>query len=253
VIQLRLCEEVSGVQFVSGDCAKLRTEHCAFLVQPMSHTLYTRPWFAFTAALSTAALLFAGSNSQQRASQNPATSAGKVDAYFPPRAIDGFGDYLSGFLGSIGEPSLFAASQNPGVISYRLTWLSAQHGYVVAIRLSLNTDGRGEIKSTVQAPKPDVLQRTQLTVSAADVKRFLQMVEDAKFWAMPAMEQENPDPHRRPYKLDASPSVFEGVRNGTYHVVFRQGLEPSPFTQMVHFLAKDLARLDKPTISQASH
>jgi hypothetical protein len=78
------------------------------------------------------------------------------------------------------------------------------------------------------------------------------MVEDAKFWAMPAMEQENPDPHRKPYKLDASPWVFEGVRNRSYHVVIRHGLEPNPFTEMVHFLAKDLARLDKPTISQAS-
>ena len=218
----------------------------------MSLPLRQLPLLTGAAALSTAALLFAGSNSQLAVPQSPTSSATKAAVYFPPGAVDGFADYFSAYLSYIGEPSLPAAAQDPRALSYRLDWLSGQHGYVLAVRISVNPDGSAAITSVEESGTPTVLHRTQPSVSSVDVKEFLRMVENSKFWSMPAMEEENPDPRRRVYKLDASACVFEGVRNGSYHVVFRQGPEPSPFTEMVSFLAKNLARLDKPTISHAS-
>jgi hypothetical protein len=38
--------------------------------------------------------------------------------------------------------------------------------------------------------------------------------------------------------------LFEGVRDGSYHVVYRHSPDPGPFTQMVGFLAKNLAKVD---------
>jgi hypothetical protein len=43
--------------------------------------------------------------------------------------------------------------------------------------IALNSDGGGAITRTVQPPLPAVLQRTQLNVSDADGKKFLQMFD----------------------------------------------------------------------------
>jgi hypothetical protein len=162
--------------------------------------------------------------------------------------IDGFGDFFSSYLSHFGEPSLFTAAQDPSAHSYRLDWLSSQHGYVLVVRILLNPDGGAEVIAIEESGKPDALQRTQNRLSGADVKKFLQLVEKADFWTMPA---ENPDPRRKAYKFDASPWVFEGVRNGSYHVVRRLSPNSSPFTEMVRFLAKDLAKLDDSAIPHA--
>jgi hypothetical protein len=218
----------------------------------MPNAPYEVLWLAGKVALCTTVLLFGGSNPQQGDPQNPAPSATNIPGYFPPTAVDGFGDYFSAYLSSVGEPSLLAATQDPSALSYRLDWLSAQHGYVLAVRISVKPDGSATLTSVEESGTPAVLRRTQSSVSGADGKKFLKMVDNSKFWSMPAMEQENPDPRRRVYKRDASTCLFEGVRNGSYHVVFRQGLEPSRFTEMVRFLTKDLASLDKPALPHAS-
>ena len=206
---------------------------------------------ACTAALGTTVFLSAAANSQQVVPQTPSSAATEVAVYFPPGEVDSSTESLfSSYLARFGEPSLLAAAQNPKVLSYRLTYLSSQHGSLLAIRLSLNSDGGGAITSTVQPPMPAVLQRTQLNVSDADGKKFLQMVENSKFWSMPT--QENPDPHRRMYKMDASWWVFEGVRNGSYHVVFRRGPETSAFAEMVSFLANDLTEFGESAIPRVS-
>jgi hypothetical protein len=83
------------------------------------------------------------------------------------------------------------------------------------------------------------------------VHRFLQRVEKSDFWSMPTLETEDPDPHRRVYKIDAGQWVFEGARKGEYHVAFREGPQSSPFTEMVSFLAKQIAKLDESVIPHA--
>jgi len=148
-------------------------------------------------------------------------------------------------LSSFGEPSLLAAAQDPKVLSYRLDWLAGQTGVLLAVRLSVNPDGNADVTSVASYGKPRALHRAQHSVSGAEVEKFLQLVEIAHFWSMPPREQGNPDVRGNVYKLDASTWIFEGVRNGSYHVVFRRGPEQSPFTDMVRFMAKDIAGLDE--------
>ena len=186
---------------------------------------------------------FSSPNSRRGVTQNSASSVTTSGVYFPSGAVDGFADFFSNYLRRAGEPSLLAAAQDPDAFSYRLDSLAAQLWQVRAVRLTLNPDGSGRIFTTEDSGTPHMLHRKEASIPAEDVSKFLQLVEKAGFWSMPAAEQENADPHRRVYKLDASTWVFEGVRNGAYHVVLRRGLDPSPFTDMVRFLLKDVAKL----------
>ncbi|HUJ31362.1 MAG TPA: hypothetical protein VLY23_08790 [Candidatus Acidoferrum sp.] len=51
--------------------------------------------------------------------------------------------------------------------------------------------------------------------------------------------------------MDGEIWLFEGIREGKYHVVYRHLPEPSSFTEMVHLLAKDLAKLDDSWVPKA--
>jgi hypothetical protein len=207
---------------------------------------------ACSTALCAAVFLFSGSNPQQGVPQSSASSATKAALYFPSGAVDGFANLFSDYLSRIDEPSLLAAAQDPSAISYRFESLAGQSGQMLAVRLSLNPDGSARIFTREESGTPRVLHRTEKSVPAAGVNKFLQLVEKASFWSMPAIEPENSDARRKAYKMDASTWVFDGVRTGGYHVVFRQGPEPSPFTEMVHFLEKDLAKLDESVIPRTS-
>jgi len=219
------------------------------MILPMpSCTLYKLTWVACTAALCTTAFLFAGANSQQGVPKSPASSATEAPVYFPPDMVDGFNGFFSHYLSRFGEPSLLAAAQDSSALSYRLDWMASQRWVVLAVRLSFNADGTASVTSIVESGPPAVLHRTQNSVSVEDAKKFMQMLEKAGFWAMPSMEQEKPSKGPKAYKLDASPRIFEGVRNGRYHVVPRLSPESSPFTEMVRFLTRDLAKLDESVI-----
>jgi hypothetical protein len=52
----------------------------------------------------------------------------KAAGYFPPSAVNGFGNYFSSDLSFAGEPSLLAAAQDSLSISYRVDWSSSQRG-----------------------------------------------------------------------------------------------------------------------------
>jgi hypothetical protein len=206
---------------------------------------------ACSTGLCATAFLFSGLNSRQGVPQSSASSATTPALYFPSGAVDGFAHFFSDYLSRIGEPSLLAAARDPSVISYRFESLGGQTGRMLAVRLSLNPDSSARISAAEESGTPRVLHRTKNSASAADVNKFLQLVEKAGFWSMSASEPENPDARRRVYKMDVSTWTFEGVHNGRYHVVFRSGPEQSPFTDMVHFLARDLAKLDESVIPRA--
>lgn len=211
-----------------------------------------RPGITQSIVLCATFLLFASQCPGQGVPQNPPASANKANIYFPQDAINGFSDFYSSYLNYFGEPSLLAAAQDPRAHSYRLDWTAAQHWHVLMLRLSLNPDGSAKLtcleQSKEEPGKPAEVRRSELSPSNADVQRFLQLVGEAGFWSMPALEQDNSTPSLKAYKTDASPWVFEGVRDGHYHVVLRFSPESSPFTDMVRFLAKEIAKLDEPAI-----
>jgi hypothetical protein len=194
----------------------------------------------FWVAISTLTVVSA----RQSTSQSAPRSTGQPIAFFPPDTVEGPNEsFFSQYLSYFGEPSLLAAAQDPNSFSYRFDALGGTRGYVIAIRLSLKTDGSAQIFISEQWPSPDPVVHTVVTKTvrdapASDVKIFLQMVQRADFWSMRSIEKKDF------YVLDADTWVFEGVRNGSYHVVLRHGPITSSFTDMVRFLTRNLAKLD---------
>jgi len=197
------------------------------------------PWTVWPLCAITAIPLHVTSTSHT--SQSPANT----QTYFP-KGADGFSGFFSSYLSYFGEPSLLAAAHDPGTLSYRFECLSAQNGYVLVIRLYINSDGTPAVIRIEQSGTPPVIRRAQNGLSTEDFKKFTQLVERAEFWSMPSLETaEHARNGRTPYKMDADIVVFEGVRNGNYHAVLRRGYEPNPFTELVVFLARNLANVGR--------
>jgi hypothetical protein len=187
------------------------------------------PLLARTTALFMAALLLVAPPARQSVSQAPPASANQAVVFFPPGAINGY-DFLSQVLSQFNEPSLLAASQDSNALSYRLDSMAAQKWEFLAVRISISSDGSARVVAVELSGTPPSLHRTEHSASATEVKKFLQLVDKADFWSMPAIAP------GKDYYRDADMWVFEGVRNGTYHV------------DMVRFLAKELAKLDESDI-----
>lgn len=212
--------------------------------------------FTATAAACMATFVFARLTLPRNGPHSLQSSGNDQDRLYFPKGIAAQiadADLFSAYLRFISEPSLLPPVEQP--VSYRLSCIYCQKPDFLVVRLSLKPKGNAEITTTLAtlhiSGPPTNVDRTQRTAIATDVGRFSQLIEKADFWSMPTVEQENADPKRRAYKVHAGHWVFEGVRDGTYHVVFREGPEPSPFTDMVRFLAKDVAKLDESAIPHA--
>src|SRR5262249_39160380 len=132
-------------------------------------------------------------------------AAVKGIAYFPTGALGGFEGFFSEYLKLLGEPSLLNTVQDPNANSYRFTWLSGQHGYRPAVRLSINSDGSAVITVADLAGAPPTPRATQVRVSRVDVHRLLERIEKADFWSMPSsLPQEDAAQRHKAYMLDAS-------------------------------------------------
>ena len=124
---------------------------------------------------------------------------------------------------------------------------------LLVVRFDLNPDGTAAITtifSTIDTSgrvKPQ--STTSRSVDSIEVNHFLRSVEYADFWSMPEIKNENSALPK--YDAGSSRWVFEGVRDGGYHVVFRQGPEANRFTEMAQVLARDLAKLTGSAIPRA--
>ena len=161
--------------------------------------------------------------------------------FFPPGAIDGWSNFFSQVLSQFNEPSLFAAAQDSSALSYRVESMAGRKWQIFAVRVSVSSDGSARVVAVGVSGTPSTLHRTEHSASAAEVKKFLQLVDKADFWSMRAGES------GQGY-FDADTWVFEGVRNGAYHAVVRSGGMSKPLVDMVHFLLRDLAKLDESDI-----
>jgi hypothetical protein len=201
---------------------------------------YFKPLFAV--ALCMTAIMLPGADFQQSQSPDSRRSTSDAPVYFPPDLP--MSSFFSQYLAFVGEPSLLETYKNTSVVSYRLSWLGGQTGRMVAVRLIVNSDGDGEVLSEVVSGSPSVVRKGSTVVSASDLQRFLQLVEDGKFWSLRPTEQS------RGYELDGTFWIVEGVRNGSYRCVYRRSpdAKPSQFTEIGRYLAKNLAKLDDSTI-----
>lgn len=203
-------------------------------------------------SLSIALAVRADSHPQQDVTAKTVAPASSSGAYFPRGTTDPFADFYSAYLAYVGEPSFLA--QDANATSYRLMCIDCQTPNLLVLRISVKSNGTAAVSSilaTLDASgKPTVGDRAQYAANAADVNHFLRCVEKAAFWSMPTSDREN----SKTAKMDAAASrwVFEGASKGNYHVVFREGPEEGPFTEMGRFLAKDLAKLSDAAVPRAS-
>jgi hypothetical protein len=206
-------------------------------------------WLACAAALCLSGVSLSRAERQESTAKQRSLPDATTGKYFPQPAMHDLTPYIAEFLNSTDEPSLLARAQDPSAVSYRFNaWLMPYASFRV-IRFSLNSDGTATVVKfllprAINPSAPAKPNKVAVNVSAEDTAKFLTLVESSGFWAMPTVEPPNPTPPKY-YVLDGAFWFFEGVRNGAYHVVDRPNPVAGPFTEMVHFLAKDLAGLSE--------
>jgi hypothetical protein len=172
--------------------------------------------------------------------------------YFPSKVfssddvqLDQFvSDWYSSKLKILEEPSLLEMAVNRDVETYRFLWLRTFHN-PVAVRLEFAHDGSTVLFAKVATgtggfpdKKPHLLQNFSRPVSAEQAKSFQQLLEKVDFWALPTE-----DMHRGE---DGAEWIFEGVKQGTYHVVVRWTPEQGKFRELGMMLALGFADLRIP-------
>jgi hypothetical protein len=137
--------------------------------------------------------------------------------YFPAGTFTGpaanFTVYwFSRDLYTIGEMPLPSAAQTNEII-YRFTYLGAFSG-PRGVTLTVMPDGTGRIvmKSANEA-RNEVTTVSSLSVSQAQVSRFVDKLQHADFWHLP--------PEVPSSGLDGAEWILEGVQGGEYHVAVR--------------------------------
>lgn len=208
-------------------------------------------WWLFVLTPSIAFLILPGIACAKTSSQGTASTTADTLPFYPsgPPELSIFSAYLR----FMNEPSLLRKSENSTIVSFRLSRLTPL-GKMVAVRLVVNTDGSGQITSAVASldsqGRLSNVNRTNVGVSAAGVRQFLQLVEKVNFWSMRStVPKSEEDTGRKVYVLDSTNWVVEGVRSGSFHYVFRQSQVPGPLTEIWRYVAKDLANLDDSIIS----
>ena len=142
------------------------------------------PLLARTTGLFVAVLLLVVPPSRQDVPKVPPASASQAVVFFPPGAIDGWANFFSQYLSYFNEPSLLAAAQDSSALSYRFESLAGRKPRILAARVSVSPDGSARVVAVEQSGTPPILHRTERTASAAEVKKFLQLVDKADFWSM---------------------------------------------------------------------
>jgi hypothetical protein len=201
----------------------------------------------FALVLCMTAFKLVGAEFKPSPSQDSTLSRSDESVYFPHGVPEM--SSISALLGYMGEPSFLKAAKDTSVHSFRVTWVGGQTEHAVAVRLVVGADGSGQITSAVASFKSNRVEKGKISVSVPDVEKLLQLVEKAGFWSMrPTELRTDGDTGRKVYELDGTFWTLEGVRNGSFHYVYRRSSAPSPFTEVARYLAKDLAKLDDSVI-----
>jgi hypothetical protein len=157
--------------------------------------------------------------------------------FFPANSLDlgpephAFRDrwYVSHLLAMQERPLYPPAADVPPV--YRLLFLPTFR-QPVAVRLSdsggvwravcKRSDGRGGYGAG------QLTAESERELSRAEAKQFARRLNRVGFWDMPSSEETA--------GLDGSQAVFEGARDGRYHVVDRWSPHGTPYAELVEFL-----------------
>ncbi len=136
--------------------------------------------------------------------------------YFPPgtftsRAASFQIAWYSKDMYRLGEAPLWPPTENEK--TFRFTYLGAFTG-PKAVALTILPDGSGKVSMVILHESPEQKREEQLfTVTDDRVADFLQHLERAHFWEMPAESQTR--------GLDGAEWILEGMQDGKYHIAVR--------------------------------
>jgi hypothetical protein len=196
------------------------------------------------------ALAIAGVGSPQRTTQDTTRATSSAPVYFPPDQTSIPTNYVA--LTKLSEPSLFEAAKDARVFSFRVSYFSPVPEREIAVRLVVNSDGRGQITSAVSSGAASEIKRAKNDVSVAHVNKLLQLLARVEFWSISSTEDDEKKADavdRKTIVMDGSYWMVEGVHEGSFHYVYRQNPKPSPITEIACNLANDLSKPDGSAIS----
>jgi hypothetical protein len=114
----------------------------------------------------------------------------------------------------------------------------------VVVRFSISTAGIGEVVAKVGQSdrRPEILAVHRNTdVSHGGVDKFLKLLDDAGFWSMPTHKRFDV---KQPVLMGDASWMFEGIKDGRYHLVDRGASELGPLKDSLLFLVAGLAKVD---------
>ena len=171
-------------------------------------------------------------------------------AYFPTGILgedakeDNFKvEWYSKFLSAMGEPSLWKASHGQTAHAYRFLWLRS-FNHPVSVRLEVQSDGSGLVTTKVGSgqggyqPGKLITNRTR-KLTREETSWVLNGIEEDKFWTLPT----NPPRDASVVGLDGAQWIFEGARDGKYHIVDRWSPEKGEVHALGIMMLIDLAKL----------
>ena len=156
-----------------------------------------------------------GAAGQQSPSQVSTRPTYYAPVYLPPGSDEAM--ILTPFLGPLREPSFLEAAISANALSFRWTYFSFVPVREIVVRLDVNADGSGQITRAVSSlGKSTEFTRMNENVSAADVGKFLNLIEFNGFWSMSSSEEKKVG-RDSVYVFDGSCWMVEGVRSGSFH------------------------------------
>lgn len=169
--------------------------------------------------------------------------------YFPAGTLDDKSNWYPAHLKALHEPSLWELSQkDPHAEVYRFLWLRTFH-HPISIRLAVRPDGSGRVfahstngKSGYEPGRINHISHFWLT--KAKTQSWLAAFDNAGFWNLPngAIERVDPLTGEIMIGLDGAQWIFEGVRDGKYHVIDKWSPYAGDPVRALGILALKLAR-----------
>jgi hypothetical protein len=137
---------------------------------------------------------------------------------------------LRKFLLAMNQPRLeILANKDRNAVIYRFVWLPSFHN-AIGVRFDRSNDGAvvdAVMLSGMGGYEPGtIIARRTAKLGAADWARIASGIDKAKFWTLPTC---NPlDPRFE----DGDDLIFEGVKDGKYHVVYRRCPNKGDFVEL---------------------